>query len=307
MDLISVIIPVYNYANYIEETLRSVADQLHLDLECLIIDDGSTDGTREKVELFCKRDNRFRYYYQDNQGLASARNAGMIRAKGDYISFLDADDLWSQEKLSNQLRIFREFDCQIVYSDCNSFSEGVADQYEAFRMKDQYSVEDFIDSDIIRGSSSSVTIRRDVYERVGLFDINLRSLEDNDYWFRCALNGFVFRFCDSVDVKIRTHNGSMSSNQLKMYQYHLIVLEKQFILLNESGLLVRRSTLLKPLLRRLGRIRWYSNYLKRYDLSMGIHLLGFSKVGVAYFNALNLINCIKDVVHLLVRRREIDL
>src|SRR5882724_2373758 len=125
MDLISVIIPAYNYAAYIEETLRSVAQQKYSDFECIVIDDGSKDDTRVRVESFCERDNRFHYYYQNNQGLSAARNAGLRNAKGTYIAFLDADDLWTEAKLSNQMSVLKEKNCQVVFSNCSSFKDGI--------------------------------------------------------------------------------------------------------------------------------------------------------------------------------------
>jgi len=305
MELISVIIPAYNYAHYIVETLQSVANQTYSEFECLIIDDGSTDSTRVVVEEFCRQDIRFKYHYQNNQGLASARNHGIVKSSGDYISFLDADDLWLEGKLANQVKTFNEFDCQAVFSDCRLFYDVSELKHEPYSARSEYSPIDFIDSDLISGSSSSITIRRSVYQMVGLFDINLRSLEDNDYWFRCALNGFIFRFCKSVDIKIRTHVSSMSTNQLKMYYYHLIVIEKQFKLLAESDFILRRSDVKKPLLNRLRRIRWYSDSLKRYDLSFYVHLFGFTKLGLRYFSRLNCLNFFKDGLHLLLKSREI--
>lgn len=294
MNLVSIIIPVFNYGNLIEETLQSVAQQSYSDIECIIIDDGSTDSTGERIEAFCRKDPRFKYYYQNNQGLAAARNAGLTRSKGDYIAFLDADDLWTEAKISNQIKIFKERECQFVFSDCLSFTPDGISHYTKSSSQKISSPVDLLDSDAIVGSSSSVIIKREVYEKVGLFDINLRSLEDLDYWFRCALSSFKFEFCDSVDVKIRVHHTSMSTNQLKMYQYHLIVLERQLSGLKLLTAIQEPNSLKKVLMKRLGRVRWYATELQRHDLSLYIHLLGFRVLGFRYFNRLNFVNFLND-------------
>jgi len=95
----SIIIPAYNADKYISETINSVLSQSYADWELIIVDDGSTDKTAEIVKQFCKKDNRIKYYYQKNSGVSVARNFGLNKAKGEYISFLDADDIWLNDFL----------------------------------------------------------------------------------------------------------------------------------------------------------------------------------------------------------------
>jgi glycosyltransferase involved in cell wall biosynthesis len=304
MDLVSVIIPLYNYGAYVEETLASVAFQQHKEVECIIIDDGSTDDSRQRVESFCLKDNRFKYYYQNNQGLAAARNAGLLRATGQYIAFLDADDLWAPSKLVNQLAMLKAAGRHVVFSRCDGFTNSGETVAMGSTIKaKEYTVYDFIDVDVVTGSSSSVMLKAEVYQKVGLFDINLRSLEDFDYWFRCAFHGFEFVYSDSLDVHIRVHQASMSNNYLKMYQYHFIVLEKQLGVLDAQGMLQNRASYRAQLLNRLGRIRWYATEGRRYDLCLSIHLFGYGRLGFSYFNRLNVINFLKDSVRFLMSRR----
>lgn len=101
---ISVIVPCYNHGKFLDETLRSVAAQTHRDWECLVIDDGSTDNTRSVALKWCETDNRFRYFFKENGGLSSARNKGVDEAKGNYIQFLDADDILDPDKFALSLR-----------------------------------------------------------------------------------------------------------------------------------------------------------------------------------------------------------
>ena len=120
--LVSVVIPSFNCARVIGATLESVLAQTHPRLEIIVIDDGSTDGTEQAVGPY--RD-RIVYVRQDNQGLAAARNAGLSRARGDLVAWLDADDLWSPEKVALQLDILRQHpDCVLIASDFSAFDEG---------------------------------------------------------------------------------------------------------------------------------------------------------------------------------------
>jgi len=98
--LISVIVPCYNQGNFLPATLQSVSDQIYLEWECLIINDGSLDETEKIATEWCNQDRRFRYFYKTNGGLSSARNKGLDEAIGEYVQFLDADDLLAPPKFT---------------------------------------------------------------------------------------------------------------------------------------------------------------------------------------------------------------
>ncbi|WP_347216800.1 glycosyltransferase family 2 protein, partial [Chryseobacterium sp.] len=100
---VSVIVPCYNQAQYLDECLQSVLDQTHQNWECIIVNDGSTDNTEETAKKWVAKDPRFSYVYKENGGLSSARNAGLEKAQGDYIQFLDSDDMIHREKFSKSL------------------------------------------------------------------------------------------------------------------------------------------------------------------------------------------------------------
>lgn len=103
--LVSIIIPCYNQGKYLNEALESVYNQTYSTLECLIIDDGSTDNTAEISKEWTKKDTRFKYFYQKNKGVSSARNFGIKLANGDYFQFLDSDDLLHKNKLKASLNV----------------------------------------------------------------------------------------------------------------------------------------------------------------------------------------------------------
>ena len=122
MPIVSIIIPAYNSGNYLAETLGSVLSQTYSDWECIILDDGSTDNTFSIAQEYSKKDNRFYYFHQTNQGPAVARNNAIRRSIGEYILPLDADDLISNsyiEKASEYLTTHPE--ATLVYSKANFF------------------------------------------------------------------------------------------------------------------------------------------------------------------------------------------
>ena len=103
--LVSVIIPCYNYALYLPESVGSIIKQTYSNWECIIVDDGSTDNTKEVVQQLCAKDDRIKYFLQSNSGPTVARNYGLAVAKGDLIQFLDADDLIENPKIEKQVAI----------------------------------------------------------------------------------------------------------------------------------------------------------------------------------------------------------
>ncbi|HBT10064.1 MAG TPA: hypothetical protein DEB18_11535 [Leeuwenhoekiella sp.] len=129
--MISVIVPCYNQAAYLSETLESVYLQTHKDWECIIINDGSTDATLEVAQQWLDKDPRFKYIYQKNKGLSGARNTGLRAAKGVYIQLLDADDLVNKEKFKTQLQHLEDSDISVC--DYFPFVDGNLDEVAQFR------------------------------------------------------------------------------------------------------------------------------------------------------------------------------
>ena len=107
--LVSVIIPCFNCDKYLEEAVESVLAQTFTNFECLIVDDGSTDNTRQISESLVRRDSRVKYYFQDNNGVASARNFAIRQARGEWIQFLDADDWLHQDNKYQYQRYSYQF------------------------------------------------------------------------------------------------------------------------------------------------------------------------------------------------------
>lgn len=124
-SLVTIIVPCYNQAQYLDDCLASVHQQTYHNWECLIIDDGSPDDTKEVATAWTKKDTRFRYIHQQNSGVSAARNLGLKEANGVYIQFLDGDDILQQKKIESQVAVLSNNNAvDIVYTGSRYFFHG---------------------------------------------------------------------------------------------------------------------------------------------------------------------------------------
>ncbi len=187
MARVSVIIPAYNYAHFLPEAIESVLQQNYRDFEIIVVDDGSTDNTREVLYKYW---NKITYIYQENKGLPAARNTGIRASQSDYIAFLDADDLWMPEKLELQVGLMdKRQDVSLVYSNVFILDE------TGGKRKVTYSWSQDVSKNPLKELLLScpipvltVLIRRQAIEKCGLFDETLTYSEDWDMWLRLALD-----------------------------------------------------------------------------------------------------------------------
>ena len=217
MPTVSVIIPTYNTERFIGEAIRSVLQQTYTDFELIIIDDGSTDTTRAVLDPFLA-DARVRYVYQENQGLPGARNTGIRESRGAFIAFLDADDLWTPEKLAQQVAAFQMHpEVSIVYCNYTNIDEHGNDMpFDTLKTRRHNTLyEDLLYDNVVAGSGSAVLIRAECFHSVGLFDEHLVACEDLDMWRRLALD-YQFLLLEPVMVQIRVHRANMQGNLDRM-------------------------------------------------------------------------------------------
>ena len=116
--LISIITPVYNVEKFIVETIESVLNQSHSNWELILVDDGSTDSSTEICKQYASKDERVKYFHKQNGGQASARNLGIKKAKGEYVTFLDSDDLYCFDKLQSHLSDLKNHQVNFYYGAC---------------------------------------------------------------------------------------------------------------------------------------------------------------------------------------------
>jgi glycosyltransferase involved in cell wall biosynthesis len=231
---VSVVIPTRNYGRYIGEAIDSLRRQTYTDWECVVVDDGSTDGTAEIVATLAAADRRIAYVGQAAAGTSAARNAGIAAATGEFVQFLDADDLLGPGKLRHQIETFGLHpEADIVYGGVRYFIEGSAgDGNEA-----QDDRPGGPPQRALYGSGNSVLaalvddnlmvveaplIRRSLIEKVGGFDPGIRRMEDWEYWLRCGLAGASFLYDGTTDdddrAHVRLHRASASRDPIAMHE-----------------------------------------------------------------------------------------
>ena len=223
---ISVIIPVFNGENTIKESIESVLNQTFTNFELIIINADSTDATFSIVSQI--QDDRIKVFSYPKANVAVNRNRGIKHATGDYITFLDADDLWTSDKLADQYKALQENpQAAVAYSWTNCIDEHGKYLRKAAHENwngDVYSkllIDDFI------GSGSNVMIRRDALIAVDGFDEVLTNAQDTDMWFKLsAIADFVC--VPKVQILYRIQQHSMSSNVLGMEKSYLEVMERAF-------------------------------------------------------------------------------
>ncbi len=227
MPTISVVIPAYNAEYTILETIQSVQQQTFSDFEIIVINDGSTDKTLELLENI--KDERLKVFSYDNGGLATARNRGIKNANGEFIAFLDADDMWTPDKLELQLAALKKHpEAGVAYSwtyfkyekekdsyaNCHSFSEG-----------NVYA--DLLVSNFLHNGSNPL-IRLSAIDTIGFFDLKIKSCEDWDFYLRLAAK-WNFVLVQKPQIIYRQSSNSMSSSKIDvMKQNMLLVIEREF-------------------------------------------------------------------------------
>jgi glycosyltransferase involved in cell wall biosynthesis len=239
IPLVSIIVPAYNYGHLIEHTLNNLLLQTWQNWECIVVDDGSKDNTADVVKAFCNRDYRFIYHYKNNAGLSAARNTGIALAKGQFIQLLDADDLIATRKFELQLALFESKpEAEIVYSEVRYFRTSHPDERRFTMDENNVPWNLGLSSDnheelaclLVQRNIMAVNcplIKKEVFDEIGPFDISLKSVEDWEYWCRCAIKGKYFLFDPLEDsfALVRMHEGSMSTNLIKMVEASLIARE----------------------------------------------------------------------------------
>lgn len=221
IPLVSVIIPVYNAEKFIGPAIQSVLNQTFSNYEIIVINDGSTDGTREVLKSFV---GKIRYLSQKNKGPSAARNLGIQIARGDLICFLDADDLWVSDKLEVQVTFMENHpDIGLLCSDHEEFDHKRIVLQSFLKKK-----EDSLGSNIIGKipiddpflklillnfiSTPTVMVRKKCFDKIGIFDESLRSIEDRDLWLRIAAN-FSIACLPGICCKRRVHQANISKNK----------------------------------------------------------------------------------------------
>ena len=216
--LVSIIMPAYNADFFISEAIASVINQTYSNWELIIIDDGSTDRTAEKVQSWLAKENRIQYWYQDNGKQGKARNLGISKSKGYYLAFLDSDDLWLPEKLAIQIEEIQKNNVDLVFSNSYIFNdEDVAEVSNTMNVKNatfsgEKALELFLEGNRI--PILTVLVKKEKVNQVGGFSekLEIQNIEDYHLWLKLLMTGCVFFSSDNILAKYRVHNNSVTSN-----------------------------------------------------------------------------------------------
>lgn len=261
-ELVSIVIPTYNRADLLQEAIDSALRQTYPYKEVIVIDDGSTDNTKEICDKYGEK---IRYIYKENGGIASALNKGISEMRGVWFKWLSSDDVLEDNVVEELVKFAHENNAKFIYSDyiiiddqgrqIGEFIEPTYDTYLDFASKLwQYFI----------GNGSSSLIHRSIFEKVGVFDTSLKNAEDYDFWLRvCILHGIMLYRCPKVMLRYRVHLGQLTAEvRPEALQYNMRIqdlMKKQYIKLygkkNWNKLMkeFKKRGTIRPLWRRVGR------------------------------------------------------
>lgn len=210
--LVSVIVPVYNAGAYIEETIQMVCAQTYGRWELLLVDDCSQDDSREKIEAFCGKDARIRLIAKSgNEGAALARNTGIRNAKGRYIAFLDADDVWLPEKLAKELEFMEKKQAAFAFTGYEFGDEAAKGTGRIVAVPETLTYKEALSRTVIFTTTVMFDTEKIDRELIQMPDIKS---EDTATWWRILRHGYTAYGLNEVLAIYRRPGKSLSSNKL---------------------------------------------------------------------------------------------
>jgi glycosyltransferase involved in cell wall biosynthesis len=254
MPKVSVVIPTYNYGRFLGEAIQSVLDQTYQDFEIFVVDDGSTDNTKEVVISF--KDHRIKYVYKKNSGVSAARNTGICASDGEYIAFLDSDDTWLPQNLELKVKLLDSHPkVALVCSDSYVFDNltgatlGRLWHDRPFlrgfspRRASQHPLKEMLFQEACFIRASLTMVRRVVFTKVGYFDESLRTAEDWDMFVR-IVQQFPIETIDIPLGRRRKHGAALTASWAREYPEALNALNKairSYSLSNEELTIAKRT------------------------------------------------------------------
>ncbi|WHZ21020.1 MAG: hypothetical protein OJF47_000132 [Nitrospira sp.] len=235
MPRVSIVIPTYNCEGFLGQAIDSALGQTYRDFELIVVDDGSTDGTRSLVAGY---GDAVRYLYQPNQGVSAARNLALSQAGGEFIAYLDADDLWGPEKLVRQVEYLESHPtCGFVHTEIAVIDEQEKVLHARFNhdtgriVPQGRCVRDVLSRSHIQ--TLTVLERRDAFNDAGAFDLRLSVAEDYLHWILIVLRGYEVGYLSEPLGSYRWRAGSLMSGRRRILSNFVQMYD---ILLNEHDL-----------------------------------------------------------------------
>lgn len=238
---VSVIVPCYNQGEFLQECLESVFASTYSDWECIIVNDGSFDNTETVAEVFVNKDGRFKYIYQNNQGVSAARNNGILASHGDLILPLDGDDKISPYYMEKAIKVFENApDTKLVYCLCEKFG----------RKKGLYKLPDYHYNSLIWGNLifCSAFYKREDFDKTMGYNVNMKNgLEDWDFWLSLLdsaakvyrINEVLFYYRSKADSRGHGSVKHMDDLLIQVYKNHKELYEPyvERMIINHNNLL----------------------------------------------------------------------
>ena len=240
MPRVSVIIPSYNCARYLGRAIDSASAQTYKDYEILVVDDGSTDDTKDVAMQYGRK---VTYLYQQNRGVSAARNHAILKANGELLAYLDADDMWYPEKLERQVAFLDVHqECGMVHSEMSVINEQDEILHLRFYEETKRSVPQghCVQQLLMRCHIQPLTVveRRSSFDRVGGFDERLRVAEDYLHWIMIAAEGQALGYMAEPLGKYRWRTGSLIGNRPRLLEDYVRICD---ILLHEKPIAARHG------------------------------------------------------------------
>lgn len=236
--LVSIIVPAYNLSDLIAETLDSILSQSFTNFEVLVVDDASTDNTRSIIKAFNDKDKRIKLLSNVyTKGVSGARNTGIDEATGEWMAFLDGDDLWSVNSLSARLKCLDDYpDAQLISGDYSRFSESI-DRLEQSNASTNDVWKDYFGKSLITGEvvivdepvkhflraalvhTGTVLVKSDIVKKLKGFDESLLNCEDTQLWLKISAVVDRLIFVPETLLYYRQREGSLTKNAVSMFHY----------------------------------------------------------------------------------------
>ena len=223
---ISVVVPVYNVAEYVAETLDSALAQTFRDFEIIVVNDGSPD-TAELEKVLTGYLDKIIYLKQEYGGASAARNAAISVARGSLLAFLDGDDVWCPEKLSEQTAFLDARDFEMIYCDALLFGEPLYEGktfMQSAPSRGKVTTESLLEGRCNILTSGSIVFK-ELVVKYGLFDVNAARVEDFELWFRLCKNRVKIGYQEKIMVKYRIRDGSLTGNTIEKAERGIKALE----------------------------------------------------------------------------------
>ena len=203
--LISVMMPTYNNAKYIKQAIESIYAQNYDNMEIIVVDDGSTDNTKEILKQY----KNIKYFYMEHKGISFARNVALKNSKGEYIAFLDSDDYWLPDKLNIQMQYFQEHpDCQIVFTKYKNIFE------KEELKKNKRAMHEKAIEDSFQQYLPSTILKKELFNKYGFFDEKFSGIEDAEFIYRISMKGInIKHYIDKVFYIRRIHGNNITLQQ----------------------------------------------------------------------------------------------